>query len=119
MRALEHWKKLPKEAVDAPYQETFMARLDVALSNLIQLKTSLFIGVALDDIQRFLPTLTIIRFYETLEIPSSVVGLTTLREISGSSNTKKESYTVGIQFSGASNTRYYSRNLLIRFIQFK
>jgi len=30
-----HWKRLPKEAVDAPSLEAFKARLDVALGSLV------------------------------------------------------------------------------------
>lgn len=44
----------------APFQETSKARLDMALSNLVLLKMSLLIGVALDDVRRFPPTQTII-----------------------------------------------------------
>ncbi|KFV11879.1 hypothetical protein N340_07497, partial [Tauraco erythrolophus] len=35
MRVVEHWNRLPREVVDAPSLETFKARLDEALSNLI------------------------------------------------------------------------------------
>ncbi|KFR03741.1 hypothetical protein N306_03091, partial [Opisthocomus hoazin] len=35
MRVVEHWHRLPSEAVDAPSLETFKARLDRTLSNLI------------------------------------------------------------------------------------
>ncbi|KFR09311.1 hypothetical protein Y956_07821, partial [Nipponia nippon] len=35
MRVVKHWKGLPREVVDAPSLETFKARLDGALSNLI------------------------------------------------------------------------------------
>ncbi|KFR12739.1 hypothetical protein N306_08806, partial [Opisthocomus hoazin] len=35
MRAVKHWNRLPREAVEAPSLETFKARLDRALSNLI------------------------------------------------------------------------------------
>ncbi|KFR02272.1 hypothetical protein Y956_14336, partial [Nipponia nippon] len=35
MRVVKHWNRLPREAVDAPSLETFKARLDGALSNLI------------------------------------------------------------------------------------
>lgn len=59
MRAVGYWKKLPREVVDASYQETFKARLDMALCNLIQLKMPLLIRVVLDDVQRSLPTQTI------------------------------------------------------------
>jgi len=34
MRAVRHWHRLPREAVDAPSLETFKVRLD-GLSNLI------------------------------------------------------------------------------------
>jgi len=35
MRVVRHWKRLPSEAVDAPFPEVFNIRLDGALSNLI------------------------------------------------------------------------------------
>ncbi|KFP51462.1 hypothetical protein N323_12732, partial [Cathartes aura] len=35
MRVVRHWKKLPREAVDAPSLEVFKARQNGALSNLI------------------------------------------------------------------------------------
>jgi len=35
MRAVKHWNRLPREAVDAPSLEVFKARLDGALSNLV------------------------------------------------------------------------------------
>ncbi|KFP17752.1 hypothetical protein Z169_10976, partial [Egretta garzetta] len=35
MRVVKHWNGLPREVVDAPSLETFKARLDGALSNLI------------------------------------------------------------------------------------
>jgi len=35
MRAVRHWNRLPREVVSAPSWETFKARLDGALSNLI------------------------------------------------------------------------------------
>jgi len=41
MRVVKHWNGLPREMVDAPSLETFKARLDRALSNLVQLKMSL------------------------------------------------------------------------------
>ena len=30
-----HWKRLPKEVVDAPFLEAFKVRLDVALGSLV------------------------------------------------------------------------------------
>jgi len=41
MRVVRPWHRLPREVVDAPSLETFQARLDGALSNLIQLNMSL------------------------------------------------------------------------------
>jgi len=35
MRVVKHWNRLPREVVDVPFAETFKARLDRALSNLI------------------------------------------------------------------------------------
>ena len=41
---MKRWPRLPREAVNAPSLETFQARLDGALSTLIQLKMSLLIA---------------------------------------------------------------------------
>jgi len=41
MRVVEHWHRLPREAVDAPSLEAFKTRLDRALSNLVWWKMSL------------------------------------------------------------------------------
>ncbi|KFV89772.1 hypothetical protein N327_04234, partial [Fulmarus glacialis] len=35
LRVVRHWNRLPREVVDAPSLETFKARLDGALSNLV------------------------------------------------------------------------------------
>ncbi|KFW70780.1 hypothetical protein AS28_06763, partial [Pygoscelis adeliae] len=35
MRVVRHWKRLPREVMDAPSLEVFKARLDGALSNLV------------------------------------------------------------------------------------
>lgn len=35
IRVLKHWHKLPREVVDTPSREVFMARLDRFLSNLV------------------------------------------------------------------------------------
>jgi len=35
MRVVKHWHRLPREAVEAPSLETFKARLDGALSDLV------------------------------------------------------------------------------------
>jgi len=42
------WHRLPREVVDAPSLETFKARLDRALSNLMELKMSLLAAGGLD-----------------------------------------------------------------------
>jgi len=41
MRVVKHWNGLPREVVNAPSLETFQARLDRALSDLVWLKMSL------------------------------------------------------------------------------
>ena len=46
---MKHWNRLPREVVDAPSLETFKARLDRALSNLIYLKMSLLIAGGVDQ----------------------------------------------------------------------
>jgi len=48
MRVARHWHRLPREVVDAPSLETFKARLDGALSDLIELKMSLLTAGELD-----------------------------------------------------------------------
>ena len=35
VRVMRHWKRLPRDVVDAPSLETFKARLDQALGNVI------------------------------------------------------------------------------------
>jgi len=35
IRVVKHWSRLPREGVEAPYLETFKARLNRALSNLV------------------------------------------------------------------------------------
>jgi len=49
MRVVKHWNRLPREAVEASSLETFKARLDGALSNLLYLKTTHCRGVGLDS----------------------------------------------------------------------
>ncbi|KAK4822896.1 hypothetical protein QYF61_021115 [Mycteria americana] len=44
VKVVRHWHRLPREVVDAPCLETFKVRLDGALSNLIELKMSLFMA---------------------------------------------------------------------------
>jgi len=44
MRVVKHRHRLPGEARDASFLETFKVRLDGTLSNLIQLKMSLLIA---------------------------------------------------------------------------
>jgi len=35
VKVVRHWKRLPREVVDAPCLEVFKSRLDRALSNLV------------------------------------------------------------------------------------
>ena len=52
MRVVKPRHRLPREVVEVPSLETFKARLDGALSNLVWLKMSLLAawGVGLDDL---------------------------------------------------------------------
>ena len=53
MRVVKHWKRLPREAVDASSLAVFKARLDGVLRNLVNWKMSLFMagGLEPDDLQ--------------------------------------------------------------------
>jgi len=44
LRAARHWRRLPKEAVDAPSLAVFKAKLDGALRNLVEWKMSLLMA---------------------------------------------------------------------------
>jgi len=44
---VKHWNRLPRKGVEAPSLGRFKARLNRALSNLIQLKMSLLTGAGL------------------------------------------------------------------------
>jgi len=48
VRVVRPWPRLPREAADGPSLETFSARLDGPLSNLIHLKMSLLTAGGLD-----------------------------------------------------------------------
>jgi len=48
MRVVKHGNGLPREVVEAPSLETFKARLDGALSNLVWLKMPLLTAGGLD-----------------------------------------------------------------------
>ena len=48
MRVVRHWHRLPRDVVDAPSLESFKARLDQDLGNLIYLCMSPFIAGKLD-----------------------------------------------------------------------
>jgi len=41
VRVVRHWNRLPSEVVNAPLLEVFKARLDGALSNLVEREVSL------------------------------------------------------------------------------
>jgi len=45
---VRYWHRLPREVVDAPSVETFKARLDGALSNLVKSKTYLLTAGGVD-----------------------------------------------------------------------
>jgi len=51
LRAVRHWKRLPREVVDAPSLEVFKASLDGSLSNLVYWKVSLPIAGGLGPFQ--------------------------------------------------------------------
>jgi len=48
VRVVKHWHRLPREMVEAPSLETFKARLDGALCNMILLKMALLTAEGLD-----------------------------------------------------------------------
>jgi len=48
IRVVKHWNRLPREAVAAPSLAVFKARLDGALSNLVQWKMSLLMAGRLE-----------------------------------------------------------------------
>jgi len=48
MRVVKHWPRLPREVVAAPSPAVFKARLDGALSNLVQWKMSLLMAGGLE-----------------------------------------------------------------------
>ena len=52
MRVVRHWHRLPSEVVDAPSLESFQARLDGAVSYLVQREVSLPVAerLELDDL---------------------------------------------------------------------
>jgi len=58
MKLFKYWNKLPGKVADVPFLETFKARLDGALGNLIFWKVSLPMVVVLElgNPQCFFPT---------------------------------------------------------------
>ena len=64
MRVVRHWHRLPREVVAAPSLEVSKARLDGALSNLVQWKVSLPVagGLELDDAFQPKP------FYDSMKV---------------------------------------------------
>jgi len=59
VRVMEHWNRLPREAVESPSLEIFQAHLDAYLGNLLQ-GTCFGRGVGPNDLLRSLPTPTIL-----------------------------------------------------------
>ena len=67
MRVVRHWNGLPGVVVDAPFMETFKARLDKALGNLSSCGVPVHCrGVGLDGPQRSFTTLRIPWFYDSI-----------------------------------------------------
>ena len=56
VRVVRHWNRLPREVVDASSLETFKARIDGTLSNLIQMCTPVFIAGELDQMTLNVPS---------------------------------------------------------------
>lgn len=50
---MRHWNRLPRKVVDAPTLEMFKARMDKALSNLVQWEVFLPIMAVNDPLQPF------------------------------------------------------------------
>jgi len=73
MRVVKPWHRLPREVVDAPSLETFQARLDGALSNLVWLKMSLLTARGLGWMASkgpFPPK----AFYDSMIYPEGLLG---------------------------------------------
>ena len=67
VRVVRCWNRLPRDAVDAPFLETFKARPDQALTWPSCGTPVHCRGVGLDDLHRSLPTLRVLLFYEHLQ----------------------------------------------------
>ena len=65
VRVVRHWNRLPRDLLDAWSPETFKARLDQALGNLIYLQMSLFTAGEL-DYMTFRGPFQLYRFYDSL-----------------------------------------------------
>jgi len=59
-RVVKRWHRLPREAVETPFLETFKSRLDGALSNLVEDVPAHCRGGGLDGLLRSLPTQSIL-----------------------------------------------------------
>jgi len=75
LRVVRHWKRLPREAVDAPSLAVFTARLDGALSTLVWWKMSLPMAGGLGTRRSFrsFPTQT---FYDSMSMDAKPAHVT-------------------------------------------
>jgi len=72
LRMVRHWNRLPRDVVDAPSPETFKARLDQALGNLMELWCPCALQGSWTRLQKSLPTL---RFCDSIINSSLLVRL--------------------------------------------
>ena len=66
LRVMEHWPRLPREAVESPSLEIFQPHLDAVLCSLLWV-TLLGQGVGLGDPQRSPPTPAMLGFWDSVK----------------------------------------------------